>query len=135
MKKMLLVALGSSSIILAQQVKANPVFIDFDYQYQYGYQYNYDYDDYNYYYHANAYTYRDDSVGFPVEVIISSACQQPQLPMISNIKTQKLSHENVLIAESNIIIDNSFNTDCSELEENRNISWGDSDEMSVFSDF
>ncbi|MBV5259628.1 hypothetical protein FLX56_14505 [Synechococcus moorigangaii CMS01] len=135
MKKMLLVALGSSSIILAQQVKANPVFIDFDYQYQYGYQYNYDYDDYNYYYHANAYTYRDDSVGFPVEVIISSACQQPQLPMISNIKTQKLSHENVLIAESNIIIDNSFNTDCSELEENRNISWDDSDEMSVFSDF
>ncbi len=102
-----------SSLLLTQPAQSEPVFIDFDYGYNYGYRFNFDFDDYTYHYHANAYTYDNDSVKFPVPVVVNSACQQPQSPILFNPKTDRLNSEDVFIEKSNIIIDNSFRTKCS----------------------
>ncbi len=119
MKKSLVIVIGSLSLLVSQAaVQAKPVFVDFDYSYSYDYSYNFDYDDYTYHHHANAYTYDDDAVEFPEKVIVNSACQQPQSPKIYNAELDTLGHENIFIEESNIIIDNRFETRCSELQNN-----------------
>ena len=123
MYKLFPITLSSLSLIVVQQAKSEPVFIDFDYQYRYGYEYNYDYDDYNYYYHANIYTYSDDSVEFPVKVLINAACQQPQSPVVLNAETDTISSVDVLIEESNVVIDNDFSTDCSAFTEKNMLLW------------
>ncbi|AMA08699.1 hypothetical protein [Picosynechococcus sp. PCC 73109] len=117
MNKLFTAALSGLSFIVVQQAKSEPVFIDFDYQYRYGYEYNYDYDDYTYYYHANVYTYSDDSVVFPVKVLVNAACQQPQYPIVLGSEADISNGTDVLIEESNVIIDNDFSTNCSAFTE------------------
>lgn len=121
--KIVFLSIFSSILMLTSPVRSEPVFIDFDYSYNYGYEFDFDFDDYTYHYHVNAYTYDNDSVEFLEPVVVNSACQQPQSPIVFGSNIDRLNNEDVFIKQSNIIIDNSFRTKCSDYRSSGLGSW------------